>query len=177
MVFCLHREMLYLLQREEGLLWVVSRGEDWASCTQTCTSNPHLKLSLSNKEAERRLKCCTPVSDYRLGLDGPQTTDADTQTSKHTDKIQQIVTHRKNKTKRKRSPLGHNPWVLSASGGETPQQEHCLITLVIRLESCSRHHASKESLHKDKRQCLHIHCKQEEEIWSVIEGARNKTDI
>lgn len=48
----------------------------------------------------------------------------------------------------------------------------------IRLESCSRHHASRESLHKDKRQCLHARRKQEEEeIGSVIVAARDKTDI
>lgn len=55
----------------------------------------------------------------------------------------------------------------SASGASArvkhPSRSSGLNMLFIRLESCSGLYASRESLRKDKRQCLHKQCKQEEE--------------
>ena len=82
-------------------------------------------------------------------------------------------THRENKAYTGQSPLGHNPGLHSASGAHTrvkhPGRSSGLIMLFIRLGSCSRRRASRESLHKDKRQCLHIQRKQEEEGTVVHE--------
>lgn len=172
-MFCLNGEMLYLLQREEVLRWVVRRGEDrvvrpeplpptqiWCSCWATKRLGEAFNDALLTQPTDLDLTVHTQQMLWA------RHTNIQALYSWHTDKAQQMVNNTENKAFTSKCPLGHIPIIHYATGAHTwvkhPGRSSGLIMLFIRLESWSRHHASRESLHKDKRQCLHIQCKQQE---------------
>lgn len=166
-----------------ALVWLfllVDRsGEDPSDAPQTSTSTSPSPPDLKLLHAEPHWRCLREwlqcyILDSAFILDCPHAEDAlkpDLQTCMHTTAswcnvyvIYNRLTHGEIKAYKSRSPLGYNPPTHFASGDHTwvkhRGRSSGLIMLFIRLESCSRHRASRESLHEDKRQCLQIQCKQ-----------------